>query len=417
MSGGLNPHVEKALALVNVSRYDLAEQELRAALAQDPHDARAHAVLALVLSQRDQGGQALEEADLAVGLGPDRAFCHYARAAVLRDARKLPEAVRSVEEAIRLEPEDADYHGQLAAIRLDQERWADALAAAEHGLGLDPEHETCLGCRAVALASLGRTAEAEVASGQALAASPASAETHATRGWTMLQAGRYAEALESFREALRLNPSLERARAGIVEALKARNPLYRVVLRYLMWMHRLGQRGQWIFIIGLVVGVNGFSSLARQIPWLTPLRTPVLLTYLGFAVLTWVAVPFSNLLLMFNRFGRLSLKSCERAAALGLGVCLLLTIVGIAGGFVLARLWLLGLGALGLTMALPTVATLGRERLRSRLILGTYALGLLVLGAVIVMLLALRQPAAFRLINAYMIGWMVFTWVPNFVKN
>lgn len=413
----MSAQIQKALALMNVSRYDLAERELRSQLAREPHDPLAHAFLALVLSQQDRGKQALEEADQAVGLGPDLAFCHYARAAVLRDARKLPEAARAVGEAIRLEPEDADNHALLAAVRLGQDRWADALAAAEHGLGLDPDNEDCQGYRAVALASLGRTGEAEEASRQALAASPASAEVHATRGWTLLQAGRYAEALESFREALRLNPDLERARAGVVEALKARSLPYRVVLRYLLWMQRLGERGQWVFIIGLVVGVNVFSSLARNVPWLAPLRTPVLLAYLGFAVLTWVAVPFSNLLLMLNRFGRLALKPAERAAALGLGICLLTTAGGVAGGFLLGKLWLVGLGALGMTMALPVVSALRRETRRPRLILGACALGLLALGGTAVALLALRHPAAFKLVNAYMISWMIFTWVPNFFRD
>jgi len=409
----LTTHLHKALALMNVSRYDLAEQELRARLAQDPHDASGHAILALVLSQQDKGQQALEEAEAAVGLAPDESFCHFARATVLRDAKKPAEAARSVEEAIRLDPGDPDYYALLAAIRLDQDRWADALTAAEQGLKQDPENEDCQGCRAVALASLGRTAEAEASSRQALSTAPANAEAHATRGWTLLQAGRHAEALESYREALRLNPNLERARAGIVEALKARNPLYRLVLRYLFWMHSLGKRGRWIFIIGLVVGVQGFSAVARSVPWLEPFRMPVLLAYIGFAVLSWVAVPFSNLLLMLNRFGRLSLKPAERRSALGLGVCFLVMAAGFAAGFATGDFLAECVGFLGLTMSMPVSAALRRETTRQRLILGTCALLLLAAGIAAIALIAQNHPRALTLINTYMIGWVIFSWVGN----
>jgi tetratricopeptide (TPR) repeat protein len=413
----LNDHVSKALALLSVSRHDLAEAELRAALAADPGDARAHAVLSLVLSQLDRTKQALEEAERAVGLAPDLAFCHYARAAALGGAKKMTEASRAAEEAIRLEPEDADYHGQLASIRLAQERWADALAAAERGLGLDAEHEDCLGFRAVALASLGRTAEAEDASRQALTVSPASAEIHATRGWTLLQAGRGGEALESFREALRLNPNLERARRGIVEALKARSLPYRAVLRYMFWMHRIGQRGRWAFLIGLVIGIQVFSRAADRIPWLAAARMPVLVAYIAFAVLTWVAVPFANLLLMLNRFGRLSLQPEERRASLALGCCLAAALSGFAAGGWTGNFPLQMLGFLGLTMAIPAVATLKAETPRSRMILGAYSLGLLAAGAAAILMCALRAGPLLVMVHVYMIGWVAFSWLANLIRE
>ena len=52
-------------------------------------------------------------------------------------------------------------------------------------------------------------------------------------------------ALEHFREALRLDPNLQYAQAGIVEALKARNPIYRWMLGYFLWMGRLSDRAKW----------------------------------------------------------------------------------------------------------------------------------------------------------------------------
>ena len=48
----MSPHYDRALLLYQQSRYDLAEQELRQALANEPNDAFAHALLALCLCHR-----------------------------------------------------------------------------------------------------------------------------------------------------------------------------------------------------------------------------------------------------------------------------------------------------------------------------------------------------------------------------
>ena len=56
-----------------------------------------------------------------------------------------------------------------------------------------------------------------------------------------MHAGDFRGALEHFREALRLNPSPEWARAGLVEALKARYPSA-ASLRYFLWMSTLSRR-------------------------------------------------------------------------------------------------------------------------------------------------------------------------------
>src|SRR3712207_7475219 len=58
-----------------------------------------------------------------------------------------------------------------------------------------------------------------------------SSDLHANRGWQEAHRGNYEQAMAHFREALRIDASLEWAREGVVEVLKARNPVYRVMLR------------------------------------------------------------------------------------------------------------------------------------------------------------------------------------------
>jgi Flp pilus assembly protein TadD len=66
----MNAHRERARQLIELKKFDLAEQELRAALALEPNDASSHAALASCLLERKAIFQALSEAETAVGLEP-----------------------------------------------------------------------------------------------------------------------------------------------------------------------------------------------------------------------------------------------------------------------------------------------------------------------------------------------------------
>lgn len=76
----MTAHYDRALLLYQQSRCDLAEQELHQALADEPNDARAHALLALCLCDRKDYPAAMREAEEAIHLGPDVPFTHYALA-------------------------------------------------------------------------------------------------------------------------------------------------------------------------------------------------------------------------------------------------------------------------------------------------------------------------------------------------
>src|SRR5262249_51238586 len=149
------------------------------------------------------------------------------------------EARAAILEAIRLDPYQAAYFGILASLEMQRSRWREALAAADQGLAIDPEHTLCTNLRAQALVKLGDRAAAAATMGEALARRPDDAYTHANQGWAMLHAGQPQQALEHFREALRLDPGMEWARAGVVEALQARNFVYRWMLAWFLWMSRL----------------------------------------------------------------------------------------------------------------------------------------------------------------------------------
>jgi tetratricopeptide (TPR) repeat protein len=329
----MSPRIERASLLLSQSRFEAAEQELRLALADDPHDPLAHALLAQCLNGKKEFAAATEEAERAVACGPDLPFAHFVLALARYHRNHYPEAEAAIAEATRLDPTNPNHHALLAAIRAEQEDWTGALAAAGRGLEQDPEHGWCANLRAMALVKLGRRDEAGAAMAEALARDPDDAFTHANRGWSLLHEGDPRRALEHFREALRLNPNLEYARGGMIEAIKARSWLYRQMLGYFLWLSRLSPRARWGVVLGLLVLQQVVAGVAKSDPQLRPVLEPVLIAYVVFVLTTWTAVPLSNLVLRLSRFGRLALSAEQRRASNWVAGCVGLALVGVGWGF------------------------------------------------------------------------------------
>jgi tetratricopeptide (TPR) repeat protein len=397
---------ERSSLLLEQGRYDLAEKELRRQLTEDHQDALAHALLAFCLLKQERLPEAEREAKEAVSLAPDAAFSHFYLGQVLDHRDRLDQAAAAFQEAIRLDPEEADYPAALASIRVQQRRWDEALAAAEQGLELEPDHDGCTNLRAMILTHTGKTGEAHSTLDDALARDPENAFTHANRGWTLLRESRPKEAIEHFREALRLDPSMEYARIGIVEAMKARNPIYRPILRFFLWMGSLQGRSQAWLILGFFFGARLLGRVARSQPSLAPFLYPVIFLYLAFVLLTWVSDPLFNLLLRLDRFGRLALSREQVQASNWFGGVLGLALLALAAGLVTGSetLFLVALGAAALIL---TVAAIFRCRPGwPRWTMAGYTVLIVILMSV-----ALYRGATAGFLGFALIGSVLSTWI------
>src|SRR5947199_251490 len=135
----------------------------------------------------------------------------YQRALILHAQGRYSDAERELRQSLATEPNDPGAHAMLDLWLAQRDDYKAATAEAHVAIGLSPED----------------------------------ADSHANQGWTLLHASEPRRAMEHFREALRLEPNHQWARAGIVEALKARVFLYRWLLAYFLWMARLSGRAQW----------------------------------------------------------------------------------------------------------------------------------------------------------------------------
>lgn len=412
----MSVHLSRAQMLLQQSRPAEAEREAGLAIAQDPRDPMAHALIALCRVHAERGKEALEPARAAVGLAPDIAYFHYVHAFVLHHLDRESDALVAAHEAIRLAPEEEDNFALRASIQLARRDWNAALADAEAGLALNPEHVESANLRAMALVRLGRNDEATATVDYALERAPENALSHANQGWTSLHRNDPRRAQEYFREALRLDPELEYARQGMLEALKARNPIYRGMLAYFLWMGRQTRWSQWGVIIGTYLTMRILRATAEVNPALRWVLIPVIVLFYLFIFLTWTAGPIFNLLLRFDRFGRLVLSREERHASNWFGASLLAAAAAFAwipfGGGDTALVG--GIGALILSICIS--ATWSRRR-RARRILGLATGGLAAVGAAGVMAVGLDAPAAGGLLIVFLAGFFGFQILANAVKD
>lgn len=305
----------RAAAAMEHGRWELAEREWRAVLAEDPDDAQAHAVLGLCLAELDRPVDAQAEADRAVGLDPDLDLAHHVRGRALRDRNRFAEAERAAREAVRLDPDDADHRALIASIRCAQNDWPGTLAEAEAGLALDPGNEACVNLRALALTQLGRRDEASAAIDGALERAPESSLAHTNQGWAHLHANRPRQAQESFREALRLDPGNDWAREGMLTALKARNPAFRMLVAYFLFMSRQRTAVRWAIILGIWFGQKLLRGAAQANPQLAPILYPIAFVVVLFVVATWIGDPLMNLWMRLDRYGRHALTRDQTVQA------------------------------------------------------------------------------------------------------
>jgi tetratricopeptide (TPR) repeat protein len=407
-----NPAATRATMLMQVRRYDEAVAELRRALAAEPNEAELHALLAYCLLELDSLEEATSEAEAAVGLAPHFAFPFYVLARVWQERNHPDRAMTAIDEAIRINPEDADYHAFKAGLHYNASRWRDALSEAETGLHFDAEHVQSNNLRAMALVKLGRKEEAGATIDAALAREPDNSWTHANKGWSLLEARHTGDALQHFRESLRLDPTNNYARAGLVEGLKARNPIYGLFLRYLLWMAKLPPRTQMGVVIGGYIGFRMVRTIAADNPGLAPYLNPLLYAYMVFAWFTWLAQPVFNLLLRLHPLGKHALSADQRRETnwFGLtvataGICFGLSFLG--GWFLPFDLLALYVIVLALPIHLVFQCSPGWPRLT--MIAGTGLLAVTAASAMIALYSLSVRP--FRNLNDfYWLGIVIAIW-------
>ena len=405
--------LNRALHLFRISRYADAELELRRALAEQPHNPQAHALLGLCLAKQEKLPEAQAEVEQAITLAPDWDHAHYCRSVVLQERRRYADAEAAAREALRLSPGDPNNYARLAITLYCQGKWQDSLDAALAGLQYDAEHADCMSLRTMALTKLGRQREALATVDESLARDPDDSYAHANKAWALLHEGQPRPALDQFRESLRLDPTNEYARHGMVEALKARNPIYRWILAYFLWMARLDNRARWGVVLGGYFGARILNTISRNSPELAPWILPIQILYLIFVFMTWFAMPIFNLLLRLNRFGRHALSRDQRVASSWFGGCVALSLGSFIAWLVYGHEALLLGAVLPMGVAMPIVTLFSCDPGWPRQAMSLFAAAMAVVGVVCLYGVAQEREWGYNAGTLFLFGFIASPWVAN----
>ena len=151
---------------------------------------------------------------------------------------------------------------------------------------------------------------------------------------------------------------------------------------------------------------------------------PVLVLSFAFLMLTWISSPLFNLLLRFNRFGRLALSRDQRIASSWIGGCFVLAAMSFVVYLVRPTTrTFLAVAYFGLLL-LPLAVTFGRPPGKPRRLMAAYTAVLVGMGLPMLSLIVLDRAApwtdvalAFKLFEYFVYGAILSTWIPAFLRS
>lgn len=407
---GAPPQVLRGLQLKDIGRYADAEKAFREALAQEPNDAFVlHHLAACQFHQADRQREALATIESAIALQPNEVDHHILRAFILCVLDRAKEALATAQVALQLAPTSDSAFTAEAQAHLQLSHWPEAERAARQALALDADNSTAANQLAQSLRLQNKMDENAGHLAGMLARDPEDPYTHANAGWSALQRGHHREAEVHFREALRLNPEFDSAREGLLNSFRARSPIYRGYLRYCFAMQRLSSGSRWAVIIGLYVLARFASRLKGG------LGLAIMAIYFLFVLWVWVARPFGNLMLLFDRFARHALRRNEKIEAAVVGGGLAAGILALACGMALNSGLALTAGIGLIAMSFPFAMTFTNASKIGSIIFGTVG-AITVLGTLLCLaaaaLPALDTAAGYIFLTGC-IGSLASTWLGN----
>ncbi len=344
--------LSKVEILIDQKRYKNAEEILSELLAEDTQNIRILSLLAQVTSEQGKLDIAQDIIDSAIGLSPNNAELFFIKSEILIGQGKLNDAEKNIKQAIALNPHDARYFGYLAFIFLEKKEPEEALKASNKALNIDATNLLALNMRATAFQMLDRHREAFLNIENALREDPINASTHTNYAWMLFEEGNYKKALVHFKKALEINPTSEYAQRGLNEVLKTKNPFYRILLSYSIFIDSLETKYIWALFIGLYIALNAFKMVIKHNTVLQPYATTIFFTLSLLAFSRWTILPINNL--FFRERDNIS----GELATLSWG----LLFIGLFLFFLLLDARILSVAAYGLMMIVPFAVIASSEK-------------------------------------------------------
>ncbi|MEO9513015.1 MAG: tetratricopeptide repeat protein [Flavobacteriaceae bacterium] len=406
-----NQNQQKGIQLFEIGRFDEAINFLKASLSENPEDGTSKFFIALCYLNTKKFKDAEKIASALQSEEPDNPDVFYLKAMVKFHLNNDKEALILIDLAIGMSPNNEDYFALKADILLHLKRYEDALQFANKSLEIDAKHSHSLNLRAKVLTKLDRNEEAANTVENILYDNPEDDYSHANVGWVELENGNVKKALIHFKEALTLNPNFEYARQGMSTALKGKNFLYALYLKYSFWISKQSSKNQWVFIIGIYL-VYRFSVKLLTGLGLSYIAIPLIILYLLFALGGWLMEPISNTILNFDTYGKYLLNSNEKKSGYAFGSLLLIGLISAGSYYLLSIDYLLVISVTSICLLLTFP--------RSFLLISEKGKNLAQIYSLIMMIIGIGGSFFFGnwTAGAIVFGMMIlYTWIGNFIED
>lgn len=211
--------LDKILAALDRGAHAEALSLARVAVAESPHDARAHALLAHAERAGGDDAAALHAINRAVLLAPDDAGIHFQRAGFLLKEYKIDEANAALSRTLDLDPNQFGAYimqGQLAVGRGDL---AEAERLQRSAARLAPDHPWVKTVEGMIALRRGDAERAQTLLTRASAQLPDDLQVLYALGFAHLHQRNYAFAEQTFRRVIDLSPQMRSLRGMLADIL------------------------------------------------------------------------------------------------------------------------------------------------------------------------------------------------------
>ena len=308
---------------MNMGRYEDASSCFHEVLSHEPEHLLAQYCLGICKLNLKRVEEAGQLADSVIGQDPEFYGGFELKSDYFLELKKYNKALEYINTALSYNTENSDLWGKKSYVQYLLKNFDDALKSAESGLYYNAEHTYCLNMKTRVHAVKGDKSVVYENILKTLEVNPQNAYSHANAGWALLERRDYKNAKKHFFEALKINPNIAIAQSGMKEAVKATNPLYKLLLIYGFWMAKWGTKMQWVIIIAIYLFYRFIGFLSTHYPFLTPL----FYLLIALLLLSWILSPISNLVLLSDRYARYLLEKNETISAILTGSLVTLSII------------------------------------------------------------------------------------------
>lgn len=252
----------------------------------------------------------------AIRFDPNHDFSYYAMANLEINRGRYKEAEKYAQLAIDLNPIQSEYYGVLALCRFSRHEEVEKVKElAKQGLSFDPHNSLCQNVLAMIEMRHGKKRLATQIMEFNLEKNKANSFSLSNQGWNFLHQGNHTKAREFFSEALKHEPAHEWARIGILQAIKCKFPMYRWILRFLLFLSRKSPARRMSLIFGIYMFILAFSFVIAKYQ---SMGLTSLLLFGSIIYITWFGDTLANLFLLFHDEGKKWLKPQEKQRSIAL---------------------------------------------------------------------------------------------------